>query len=207
MNHTTRESWLLAAVELMKPLFTRAGYTVPNVRVACGWPVRGGTAVKKRRIGECWTPEASADKAFSQIFISPYLESIDEAQGVLATLVHEIVHAVVGNKEKHNKVFGKCARAVGLEGKLTATHASEALTAEFTAWAATLGSYPHSSLDQLLSPVKKQSARMIKVECDTCGYTCRTTRKWLDAAGAPHCPALHGQMVDKSDKPDEDGGE
>lgn len=203
MKHTTRESWLLAAVEAMKPLFTHSGYIVPAVRVACGWPSKGGTATAKRRIGECWDRKASADTALAQIFISPYLESIADDQGVLATLVHEIVHAVVGNKEKHGRVFGKCARAVGLEGKLTATVAGQSLLAEIVAWSGVLGAYPHSSLDKLQSPTKTHTTRMVKCVCDTCGFTCRTTRKWLDDVGAPHCPE-HGELtIDKSTLPNE----
>ncbi len=42
---------------------------------------------------------------------------------------------------------------------------------------------------------RKQAARMLKCECQTCGYTVRTTRKWLETAGAPLCPiAGHGPM-------------
>jgi hypothetical protein len=48
-----------------------------------------------------------------------------------------------------------------------------------------LGSYPHAELDY--SSVKKQGTRMIKAECDECGYAVRLTRKWLDV-GAPICP-------------------
>ena len=36
---------------------------------------------------------------------------------------------------------------------------------------------------------------MLKCECQACGYTVRTARKWLDTAGAPLCPiAGHGAM-------------
>lgn len=41
---------------------------------------------------------------------------------------------------------------------------------------------------------KKQSTRMIKASCPECGYTVRVTRKWLDTAGAPICPACEEQM-------------
>jgi len=40
---------------------------------------------------------------------------------------------------------------------------------------------------------KKQTTRLVKCECETCGYVARTTRKWLDEKGAPHCPD-HGAM-------------
>ena len=47
--------------------------------------------------------------------------------------------------------------------------------------------YPHSKLNVTLE-TKPQTTRMIKCECATCGFVVRTTRKWLDEVGAPHCP-------------------
>lgn len=45
---------------------------------------------------------------------------------------------------------------------------------------------------------KKQTTRLLKVECGQCGYTVRLTRKWLDV-GPPGCPE-HGAM----DMPDDE---
>jgi hypothetical protein len=211
IKHKTREAWLEAAVACVSSLFKQHGYSVPPVRVACGWPVRGGLGKRIRVLGECWNKDAATDNT-PQIFISPWLvETASIEPSVLPTLVHEVVHAVVGHKEKHNKVFGKCARAVGLEGKLTATHAGETLLTECKSWLAALGEYPHAKLDGLKEPSKKQSTRLLKAEChhgdgeDICGYTCRITRKWLDEVGAPHCP-LHGEMnvAEPEAKGDED---
>jgi len=199
MIHENRETWLAAAVKVATPLFETHGYKVPAVRVACGWPSKGALAAKKRRIGECWPPDASTD-GLSQIFVSPFLACPIE---ILGTLVHEVVHAVVGNDKKHGKVFGKCARLVGLEGKLTATVASPELIATFVEkWLPELGEFPHAKLDLLKSPVKKQTTRMVKCECGECGYVCRTTKKWLEI-GPPHCP-VHGAMkIEESDDTDE----
>lgn len=198
-NNDTREAWLLRSVELSKQLFAQHNYKVPKVHVTCGWPSTGALAKKKRRIGECWAPIASKD-GVSQIFISPYLDEIDSDQGVLATLVHELVHATVGNKEGHNKVFGKCARALGLEGKLTATTAGKKLTDEFKFWVKQLGKYPHAKLDSVKSPNKTQTTRLVKCECE-CGYNCRVTRKWLEEVGAPICP--HNKKAMKFEIPEE----
>lgn len=41
--------------------------------------------------------------------------------------------------------------------------------------------------------VAKQSTRMLKVECGSCGYTLRTTAKWLEV-GTPTCPC--GTLMD-----------
>lgn len=192
-TYASREDWLARAVALMVPLFKQAGYEVPKVKVSCGWPSARGLSKKKRTIGQCWDKSAAAD-AIAQIFISPYLENPSDEQGVLSTLIHEVVHAVVGNKEGHNKVFGKCARAVGLEGKLTSTTAGEELAKNCKAWVKALGKYPHAKLDSNKSPVKKQGTRLIKCECGDCGYVCRSTKKWLEEVGSPLCPCNEKSM-------------
>jgi len=183
--------------------FTTSGYKIPTLRVSCGWPHKGGTNKKKRCIGQAWAADAASDGVI-QIFISPYLEDPIEPFGVLATLVHEVCHAVVGNAEGHNKVFGKCARAVWLEGKLTSTFASEKLIEEFKCWVKDLGVYPHGRLDLTKAPVKKQTTRMIKMECAECGYVARTSKKWLEEVGPAHCPK-HGEM--KFELPEGDEGD
>lgn len=186
----TREEWLMASLEPMTRLFTMKGYTVPKVRVSCGWPSRGGLANNKRTIGQCWSPEAAEDN-LAQIFISPWLED-KENTGVLPTLIHEVVHAVVGLPAKHGKKFKECATAVGLDGKMTMTHATDELLEICEGWRKSLGLYPHVKLDPKKSPVKTQTTRMIKMECGECGYIARTSQKWLDLVGPVDCPAGHG---------------
>jgi hypothetical protein len=202
IKYPTREAWLEAAVTLMTPLFKSAGYEVPKVRVACGWPSARGLSAKKRVLGEAWCKTASSDKV-AQIFISPLMDKTVEPYAVLPVLVHEVVHTVVGNKEGHNKVFGKCARAVGLEGKLTSTIAGEKLLEACTQWDKQLGQYPHCKLDQSKRPVNKQTTRMIKCECEECGYVVRTSKKWILEVGAPHCPkhgAMHHDPIEENDE-------
>lgn len=195
IKHETREGWLLAATALIRPLFVGVGYTVPEVRVSCGWPSVKALSAKSKRIGEARCKSAASDK-IAQIFITPWLEEKPkDNQGILPTLVHELVHATVGNKEGHNKVFGKCARAVGLDGKLTSTIAGEELLKRCIEWHGTLGPFPHGKLNPAMSPRKKQSTRLIKCECKKTGYTCRTTRKWIEEFGAPISPATKQVMT------------
>lgn len=87
MIDTTRESWLQQAVKEVSGLFDKP---VPEVHVSTGWPSRLGTSTKKRRIGECWQPETSAD-GHSHIFISPM---VVDSMAVLGVLVHELIHAI-----------------------------------------------------------------------------------------------------------------
>jgi hypothetical protein len=195
----TREEYLLEACNLMKPLFEAKNAPLPEVRVSTGFPSVKALAAKSMRIGECWDKTASADGK-SQIFISPMLDNVTGPQGVLSTLAHELVHAQVGCACGHKGPFKKLAKAIGLEGKMTSTNAGPDLTETIECIAEKLGPYPHAVLNPAKSGKKKQSTRMVKCECEECGFTVRTTRKWLDDVGAPHCPA-HGAM--KYELPDE----
>ena len=65
----TREEYLNAATALMSPWFNAQGYPLPPVRVSVGIPA-GGKGGKLKRIGECWSPLASAD-ATTEVFICP----------------------------------------------------------------------------------------------------------------------------------------
>lgn len=180
----TREQWLMQGVDALRPIFTEAGYEVPErVRVSCGFP-GGGSA--RKRIGEAWDPSAANDHV-AQIFISPTIEQGTRALDILA---HELVHVTVGNKHGHKKPFKDCATAIGLTGKMTATVAGDELLAKLTEIVSKLGDYPHAGLN--LSSRKKQTTRMVKVackdpECECGGYTVRTTRKWIET-GCPRCP-------------------
>lgn len=208
-----REQWLEAAVALMVPLFAEKGYTVPKVRVSCGWPSSRGLSKKggSHCIGECWCSSAAEDK-LAQIFISPRLKDEVGKQDVLATLLHELIHATVGNKAKHGKVFKDCAVKMGLEGKMTATTAGQALCDVFSGWMGKLGDYPHARLNPNDRPTKKQTTRMIACECGECGYKVRVSRKWLLEPGAPVCPCNKKSMeFDASElegyDPEDEGGD
>ncbi len=183
---TTREQWLQYAVTQLHNRFASVGYACPGVNVSTAFPSKSALSAKRKRIGECWPEAASADGR-CQIFISPLLS---DSTDVLAILAHELVHATVGNKEKHNKVFKRCATAIGLEGKMTATTPSDAFRNWATDCLNVIGQYPHPLLTPSLNGIKPQSTRLVKCECPSCGMVVRTTRKWLDAVGAPvcHCP-------------------
>ena len=181
----------MVAVEELRPLFAGAGHAVPKVRVACGFPSVKALSPKKRAIGECWDASTSEDNV-AQISISPLLSEASGPGGVLAVLVHELVHAVVGCKCGHRGDFIKVSKKVGLVAPWTATRANDTLEMQLADVAKKLGDYPHSPLHPLFKTVKRQSTRMQKAECGTCGYTVRLTQKWI-SVGPPHCP-LHGAM-------------
>lgn len=196
-THTTREAWLVAAVEALAPLFAEADETLPAVKVSVGWP--GGRGRKNSVIGQCWSPEVAADEV-SHVFISPVL---DDAVRVLDVLAHELVHAInyaAGDPCGHKGAFARIAKAIGLTGKMTATVAGDDLRARLEALAADLGAYPHGALMPGAPGAdgpKKQGTRMLKVECaEGSGYVVRMTRKWIDEFGTPACPCHSAPMVE-----------
>jgi|SRR6185436_7810682 len=195
-----REQWLQNAADKIKPLFEAAGFTVPDLRVSCGFPSRGGLATKKRVIGECWDGLCAVDGK-PQLFISPMLVEADTAGGVLATLVHEMVHASIGCKAKHGPKFRAAMKKLGLEGKPTATVAGVELLNALVGIRTALGEYPHSELKQIKER-KVQTTRMRKCMCPECEYTIRLTKKWLDV-GVPNCP-VPGHPILEPDQPEED---
>lgn len=179
VRHETREGWLLAAVEALAPLFAEVGITLPTVRVSVGWP--GGAGKKDNVIGQCWS-RAAAEDGVSNLFISP---ALGDAQTVLATLVHELIHAVDDCQSGHKGAFRKYALALGLAGKMTATVPGPALAGCLDALALDLGVYPHG---RMVTAGGKGKGRMLKIACDDCGFIAYTTRKWIDTYGDFPCP-------------------
>lgn len=179
----TREEWLNAAAIPLSVWIKELQYTYPiNVRVACGFPSRGGMSKKKRCIGECWDQECSGDKTW-EIFVSPTLEKTED---VLSTLLHEMIHATVGITCGHKGEFKTLAKALGFNGPMTQTPPGEELTKRLHALAETLPAYPHARLEgRASSGPPKQGTRMIKLEC-ACGYVVRAAQKWIDQ-GVPTC--------------------
>jgi len=181
-----REAWLERAIALLRPDFEDNQTPLPVlIKVSVGWP--GGKRSAKA-IGQYWPPALSTND-IPQIFISPVIEDPVRA---LDILVHELVHAATPG-DGHGKAFKRCALAMGLEGKMTATVAGPGLTARLTLLRTALGEYPHGALREGARATPKQGTRLLKACCDSCGYTVRVTMKWLDL-GAPLCPVHMSPM-------------
>lgn len=195
-----RETWLQSAAEAIYTDIIVPVAIMPagqRFTVSCGWPSRGALSASRRRVGECWAAEVCADGATRQLFISPILSEVVDGygDGVLPTLTHELVH-VVSTQPGHRGEFRRIALAIGLEGKMTASVAGNALCQKLNAIAAGLGAYPHAPLNPA-DRGRTQSTRMIKcmaVNCTACQYVVRTTRLWLTEFGPPKCP--HGSLME-----------
>lgn len=182
---TSREDWLNAFITESRAVFKQHGMPLPaKIRAAIGFTSKGS---RGKRIGECWSDSASADGTF-EVFIVP---SIMDSRRVADILTHELCHAAAGIEAGHKGPFFKIARALGLEGKLTATVGGPA----FYAWADPildrLGPIPHATLgaNAVSTSPRKQTTRMLKVSCGECGFTFRVARSWLDKTDHLMCPA------------------
>jgi hypothetical protein len=188
----TREQWLEAAVHAIA--VANPSVTLPPVKVSCSWP-GGGSA--RKRIGECWARRMSK-AGINEIFISPKIEASDR---VVSILTHELAHAIDDCKNGHKAGYVKIAKTLGLEGKPTQMELPpELANAIANAVIAKVGVFPHSTLD--LSSRKKQTTRMLKLECGACGAVWRMAAK--HAINVTACPCCQTEMAgDGSD--DEDG--
>ena len=200
-KHTTREAWLNALTAELAPAFKLHGAPLPKkIRIAIGFTSSGA---RGKGIGECWDSTASGDGAF-EIQIRP---DISDPLEIAAILTHELCHAAAGIKAGHGKDFKKIAVAMGLVGKMKATTGGPEFVKLTKQMLHNLGKLPHARLDTSAASrarPKKQTTRLLKAECEECGYTVRVSKKWLDDAGAPICPTRgHGQM--QSEASDDDG--
>ena len=188
----TREEWLVAATNLLRSDFEAVDAEIPEkVHVTCGWPSKGGRPGKKQAVGECWKPECS-EGGYTEMFINP---TIGEGVEALEVLTHELVHTAVGTECGHKGEFRTVAKALGLEGKMTSTSAGEDLLVRLRAIEKELGTYPHAKLTP--THKKTQSTRMLKILCGSCGWSARTSQKWIDL-GLPTCACACGKLMEEA---------
>lgn len=154
--YTTREEWLKTAVARLevvifqnKDLVGRTPMKMPEKwAVSCGW-CKGSSA---KAVGTCVDPICSKDGT-THLFVVPTQE---EVMSILGTLVHEMVHAIVGVKEKHLGKFKETITKIGLVGKPT----QAGIGPDTIAWtvcealAVELGPYPHAAMVPRAKPTK-----------------------------------------------------
>ena len=176
-NKVTRENWLIMATDkLNNGVFKQHGYEVPkDVKVSCGFPASGGrTGAKHQAIGTCHN-RASSKAGVNEVYISP---TQDDSIRVLDVLTHELIHAIDDCEHGHKGLFRTIAVDVGLEGKMTSTHAGKELTAKLEKIVNELGEYPHAEVST--ANKKKQGTRNIKVECSSCGFGWRASQTMIN---------------------------
>lgn len=189
-----RESYLHAMAEKLSDHFTISGFPLPErIAYAVGFPSKGGRSKTRRKIGECWSPHCTPD-ATVHVLISPVLKTAEEAG---ATLVHELIHAAIGTERGHDRLFKNAMKAIGLEGKPTATVAGPELILRLKDIIAVLGTYPHQPLEFTDQERKKsEKGRMLKAYCPSHpDFPIRASKKVLEEA-TPLCGVCQMAMVE-----------
>lgn len=208
----TREEWLQCAMVIIKSEVFDKVLTTTDWADNTPWPhplkVSVGFAPNTRAqngiLGVCCPPHMSA-AGNSEIFITPHKA---DSLNILATLTHEMIHGSDGCKSGHRNWFAKVARLVGLVGPLTATTAGDELNVLFAQIVDSLGEIPHAELDidgnysqpgnpQTPGPddkrpgisgkPKQKGSRMIKVTCNHCKWSFRTSQKNIDLMKSHEC--------------------
>lgn len=188
-NFDTREAWLTAgALRVAEHIHSASGLTVPaTLRIGVGWPAKGK---RSNTLSECWPRKASDDGVNEIVMRTTVREPVE----LLAVLTHECIHAALNCEDKHGGRFKKAHAALGFEGGAKTSTPGLALRGTLELLAQELGEYPgtrglRDGADS--SAGKKQTTRMLKCECDTCGFVFRTTATWIEAANyALRCPSL-----------------
>ena len=214
-----REEWLNRGYDLLYPALVEGMETLElvateraRVKFSCGLPPTGGAAKgRKRKVGA--TLEWDKKLGRVEVFISPTLGADTPIkEGVIATLIHEAVHTMVGTAKAHNKAFRRLAEHMGLQpdasGDWSRTEPTKAGLAVITRLTEELGPYPHLALTDTPEPkAVKPGSRQIKVECDAAehiegalgkAYSVRLSRQLIDTVGLPVCPC--GQKMHEADK-------
>ncbi len=200
-KHITREDWLKAAVKLLTPKLEANGGVMPDkLHVLTSWPVSNA----KKAVGMCFAKTWTKDES-TYICISPVLGEEDLPE-LLGTLLHELVHAVVGVEHNHNKHFKKMALKVGLTGKMRSTENTPELVVELGRMMMELGSYPHSTIMPPKPKQKKKGKKQIlKFSCpDHPTYSCWLTPAQAREVGPPISPLSGKKMVGDPDEPTEE---
>ena len=218
MENTTdlnREGWLNSFALAITPLIEqRTGLKVPleRMRFSCSFP-RGRATPNRKGVfttGQCWHGDTHAS-GLHEIMINPLRDQIinEQGEGVGETMIHEIIHAALPKGTGHKAPFARAAKAMGLEGKPTATIAGSELIGRIKEIAEQIGDYPHKALAGEWG--RKQTTRLLKVMCVDCGhmneqgngYTARITMTWIENAGLPTCPCGNTMsLIEKGDEAD-----
>ena len=178
----TREEWLNEATNIFRAeTFKRNSINIPkDVKVSCGFAPSGNRS-RLKTLGVCHNRQSST-AGVNEIFISPVTS---DSSRVLDILAHELIHAVDDNKNGHRKPFRDMAIKIGLTGKMRSTEAGEELKKELDTIIKRIGKYPHAEVS--VSNRKAQGTRNIKVSCDRCEFSFRTSRKNIELMNYYRC--------------------
>ena len=193
MKNINRETYLNLVIKKAQLIFAKNHYDLhslsKNIMVACGYPPNTRIGAKFDTLGVHINPKASSI-AKHEIFINPI---VDDTYQAIDILLHELVHAIQTDlfpkSKAHGKEFRAICKKIGMDGskKYAQACAGIELSKLIKEWIKEIGKYPHGSIN-LKADRKKQSTRMIKLECSCCGFIARCSNGAINNCGLPfHC--------------------
>jgi len=147
------------------------------VLVTYGFPSARALSLKKRRVGECWHSGAEPEGYNAVIFVSPILWT--DPVEVLATLLHEMIHAAEP-KGGHRAPFSRLARRCGFTRPWTRTPLSPELREKLAALAVSLGEFPAAGMRIKIPRRGSKGSRLRLWECE-CPVKVRVASDDFDA--------------------------
>lgn len=150
-----REEWLEKSVKLLEekvfknPSLMEHPSAMPEKwKITCGW----AKGVTDRCMGACVDPVCSKDGT-THLFIIPTQE---DSFSVLSTIVHEMIHAIVGIQEGHTGKFRDMALYLQMTKPMTSSH----IVPETPVYNVVMeileimGPYPHAAMVPKMKPTK-----------------------------------------------------
>jgi hypothetical protein len=161
-------------------------FRIKDVAVSCSLQAAG--IVKSNALAHVHLKHATGNKKH-EIRMGVHVggrKTKEQSSRVADILLHEMIHTVFPH-DGHKGGFRTLAKAVGLEGKMTATIASDALKQRIDKEVLkVLGRYPHKEVKLVPRGKRGKGSRLIKCECTSCGCVIRLTRKWIQRATEIH---------------------
>lgn len=157
-----RVAWLELAYEALRRDILTTAPPVEAVNVTCGFPSRGARSRTKKVVGECFH---GFEETEAPTFISLHPKVFKDPIEVLATLLHEAIHATLPPKSGHGPRFAAAAKEAGLEGPPTATVPGEALKVRLNAILKALPPMPKGWGDMTSKPAAGSRLRLYECSC------------------------------------------
>lgn len=178
---SNREAWLSAALTRISKGWPTAAELPEGTRISVGFPVktRGRGA---GRVTEHYRATES-DGGMVEIFVSPTLA--DAAQ-VCRAVALEAAAVALNRTPAESERAALFARADTVAASLPAYPHDALAVGRARAGASRVTASDIGATDEPAAP--GPGSRMLKVCCPSCGYTVRTSRRWL-AVAVPLCPA------------------
>lgn len=192
----TREAWLHQASYLCVVAIKKvaADLDIELTEPKNGYDVSMAPITARRCIGQCYGASEDRDQK-ARIVIDVSLEC---PVRVIHVLLHELVHAYT-NGDGHRGRFPKIMKALGSEGKMTATVEGEQQAEWIAERVLTLlpeWSSVHSVWSFKRRGQRGKGSRLIKVQCKECDCIYRMSQKWIEIAYIRlSCPACRGIEV------------